>query len=257
MNCVNCHHENESHAKFCGKCGTNLLDGTSSVMKEIAATTSVSHARSQQYVEKGKIISKLYFSYLLTILKKPVTTAKNIDRKELVNGLITIVLFALIIPLMTFLGLKGAFEDSYFQIDISIADVVIKPFIVLFVFLAVTSLILFGAVKLGKSHASFTDVLSRMGAFLVVPTALLVVALLISVVGSAYFIIFLVLGLLGASFTIPLMVYSFKGNDSKGLDLYYCIFLTYIGIIIVFAIIGDRAFQEIEEMISYMNPFGF
>ncbi|WP_246041863.1 hypothetical protein [Robertmurraya kyonggiensis] len=211
----------------------------------------------QQYLEKGKTISKLYFSYFLSVLKSPVPTAERIGKKELTNGIITIVLFALMIPLMTFFGLKGLLEDSFYSPDVSFSAVVLKPFFTLVVILALIAVIIFGVIKLGKSPASLLDVISRLGAFLVVPTALLFIALIISLIGSVFFAVFLILGLVGASLIIPLIVYSFKREINKGLDTFYCTFLVYIGIAILFVVLGEQAFYEIENMINNFDPFGF
>ena len=144
------------------------------------------------------------------------------------------VLFSLIIPLITYFGLIEIFSNSYFAPDVSFTAVVIKPFFILLIFIALIGVILYGAIKLGKSQANLLDVLARLGAFLVVPVALLLIALVISITGSYLFTMFLLLGMLSASFIIPLIVYSFKRNEPKGLDAFYCTFLTYIGIIILF-----------------------
>jgi hypothetical protein len=267
LNCNECGHNNQVGAKFCEGCGSKLpvnqevVSSVTAAYEETAATTAYQNTpaagNSQQYIEKGKVISKLYFSYFMSVLKKPVQTSEKIDRSELINGIITIALFALMIPLMTYFGLKGAVENSFYTPEISFSAVVIKPFFSLFIFLALVGVIIFGAVKLGKSSASLLDVLARLGAFLVVPTALLAVALIISLLGSYWFALFLVLGLMGFSFIIPLIVYSLKREQSTGLDAFYCTFLTYLGIIILFTIIGEQAFQELESLIENFNPFGF
>jgi hypothetical protein len=267
LNCIECGRNNQSGAKFCEGCGTKLSvnqEGVSSVStayEETAATSTYqnppSTGNSQQYIEKGKVISKMYFSYFMSVLKKPVQTSEKIDRSELINGIITIALFALMIPLMTYFGLKGAVENSFYTPEISFTAVVIKPFFSLFIFLALVGVIIFGAVKLGKSSASLLDVISRLGAFLVVPTAFLAVALIISLLGSYWFALFLLLGLVAFSFIIPLIVYSLKREQTAGLDTFYCTFLTYIGIFILFTIIGEQAFQEVESLIDSFNPFGF
>lgn len=267
LNCNECGRNNQVGAKFCEGCGTKLqviqegMPSATTAYEETAATVAPQNppaaGNSQQYIEKGKVISKLYFSYFMSVLKKPAQTSENIDRSELVNGIITIALFALMIPLMTYFGLKSAVENSFYTPEISFSAVVIKPFFSLFIFLALVGVIIFGAVKLGKSSASLLDVISRLGAFLVVPTALLAVALIISLLGSYWFALFLVLGLIGFSFIIPLIVYSLKREQTSGLDAFYCTFLTYLGIFILFTIIGEQAFQEVESLIDSFNPFGF
>lgn len=266
MNCIECGKNNQDGAKFCEGCGTKLVSQEENVVgtaayKEVAATTASQNpsavGNGQVYIEKGKVISRLYFSYFMSVLKKPVETSEKIDKNELINGIITIALFALMIPLMTYFGLKSAVQNSFYTPEISFSAVVIKPFFSLFIFIALVGVIIFGAVKLGKSSAGILDVIARLGAFLVVPTALLAVALVISLIGSYWFALFLFLGLMGFSFIIPLIVYSLKREVKTGLDAFYCTFLTYIGIIILFAIIGEQAFQEVERLMNSFNPFGF
>lgn len=271
MNCTNCGTVNAKDAKFCEDCGTKLINtassqiGISTSQEEVAITRVVplsqttfqAKGSSQQYIEKGKTISKSYFKYFLTALKKPVLFAEKTGSNELINGIITMVLFVLFLPLMTYFGLKGALGDSLFAPDISFASVVIKPFFLLFVIMALVGVIIFATVKLGKSSASLLDVLARLGAFLVVPTALFAVAFILSLLGTVIFIPFLVLGLIGFSFIIPLIVYSYKSGEQRGLDAFYCTLLTYVGIIILFVMLGEQAFQQIESMIDGFNPFGF
>ncbi|MCT2346597.1 zinc ribbon domain-containing protein [Niallia taxi] len=271
MNCVKCGHRNDNDARFCESCGANLQAEIESnpnpiLHKEEATAAHVSSSNpnqpgnSQAYIEKTKAVSKQYFSYFLSALKNPVKRAGNTGKENLINGIITIVLFALIIPLMSYFALKSAFNSyggGWFTPDISFGAVVIKPLFVLLILLALVALIIFGAVKLSKSSASFLDVLARFGAFLVVPTAFLLVALIISLIGSYYFVFFLLLGLTGFSFVIPLIIYSYSKQSNGGLDAFYGILLSYIAITIVFMIIGDAALDNIEEMFEYMNPFNF
>jgi hypothetical protein len=268
LNCIECGRSNQSDAKFCEGCGTKLLQESSleprvsTSNEEVAAASSGStyhttSGNSQQYIEKGKAVLKLYFSYFLTLLKSPVLVAGKIGRSELTNGIITIALFALIIPLMTYLGLRGVLEDSLLSVEISFSSFVIKPFFTLVILLTLVGVIIFGTTKLGKTSASFLDILARFGAFLVVPTGLLLIALLLSLFGSNYFILFLILGLMSFSFIIPLIIYSLLREEPNGLDVFYCTFLTYIGIIILFTILGEQAFQGIKGMISSFNPLGY
>lgn len=271
MNCLKCGHHNDTDARFCESCGANIQaeNGTQpkpvmykeeAAAAQAASTNTGQIGNSQAYIEKTKTVSKLYFSYFLSALKSPVQAAANTGKENLINGIITIVLFALLIPLMSYFALKSAFSSyggGWFTPDISFGAVVIKPLFVLLIMLALVVLIIFGAVKLGKSSAGFLDVLARFGTFLVVPTSFFVLALLISLIGSVYFAFFLLLGLTGFSVVIPLIIYSYKKQSNGGLDAFYSILLSYIAIAIVFMIIGDAALENIEEMFDYMNPFGF
>ncbi|GAA0325928.1 hypothetical protein GCM10008967_15630 [Bacillus carboniphilus] len=273
MFCGKCGHNNATDAKFCVKCGSSLSaeatshPATNQTQDEMAATTvtvtqhqpaSQGNANTQQYLEKGKVISKQYFSYFLSGLKQPVAVAEKVNKSELTNGLITLVIYSLMIPLMIYFAVKNAFKDSFFgPVEISFVDVVIIPTFILVIFLAVIGLIIFGVIKIGGSSVSYLDVLSRYGAFQIVPTAFLFVALIFSLLGSeVLFSIFFALCVLGSTTIIPLMIYSYK-RDGKGLDTFYSILLAYIGIIILYLILGEQAFEAFESFMYSFDPFGF
>lgn len=267
MYCKNCGQNNQSDAKFCEKCGTKINSELDTNVHHIVEetnqqTTTASQVQQQganqkQYIEKGKEISKLYFSFFLSILKKPVPVAETVNKSQLINGIITIVVFSLMVPLMTYFGLKNAFSHSMFSPDISFSNVVIIPVFSLVILILLIGLIIFGVVKIGRSSYGLLDVIARFGAFLVVPTALLAIATIFSLISSFIFIPFLFLGLLSASFVIPLVIYSLKKEEPKGIDTFYCTIITYIGIIILFMIIGEQAFRGLEEIVDNFSYFNF
>lgn len=277
MNCVKCGHLNDRDARFCESCGANLHVENGAQPKqdlyreETAANQSAQPFTSQQgngqvYIDKTKTVSKLYFSYFMSALKQPVRVAENTGKENLTNGIITMVLFTLMIVLTSYFALKNALGSLMMgELDmpeLSFSSMVVKPFFVIMILLAIISLIIFGAVKLGTSFAGFLDVLARFGTFLVVPTILFVISLLISLIGSYYFIIFFILGLIGFSVAITLTINSYKTLSAGGLDVFYRILLANIAIGILFAITGDAIIQKFVQQFldgiqDSMNPFGF
>ena len=277
MNCVKCGHLNDRDAKFCVSCGANLqvengvqlnqdLYREEAAANQSAAPFAGQQGNGQVYIDKTKTVSKLYFSYFMSALKHPVRVAENTGKENLTNGIITMVLFTLMILLTSYFALKNAL--SSFMMDelelpvVSFSSMVVKPFFVLIILLAIISLIIFGAVKLGTSSAGFLDVLARFGTFLVVPTVIFVISLLISLIGSYYFVIFFLLGLIGFSVAITLTINSYKMQSAEGLDVFYRILLANIAIGILFSIIGDAIIQNfvdllLDEIQNNMNPFGY
>lgn len=272
LKCNKCGATCQSGDKFCGECGSNLESQVVTVTQSDQAETTITHptpnnssavpqstVNSQEYIHKGKVISKMYFSYFLTMLKKPVSAAASTNKRDLTNSLITMVLFTLFIPLMIFFVLKNMLSD---YMTVSFFDVVMKPFFVFFIYIVLVVAVVFGVLKIAKSSASFLDVMARLGSFLVLPTAFLAVAFILSLISSTSCIFFLSIGLICFSVIIPLIIYSYKQEEPRGLDTFYCILLTYIGIVIIFLIIGEQVVQELivlmQDSFGYYNdPWGY
>ena len=270
MKCNKCGATCQSGDKFCGECGANLELQEAAVSQpseqEIttatlnnSSATPLSTVNSQEYIDKGKVISKQYFSFFLSMLKKPVSAAAGTNKLDLTNSLITTILFALFIPLTVFFALKNMLDE---YMTVSFFDVVLKPFFILVIYIALVVAVIFGVLKIAKSSASFLDVTARFGSFLVLPTALLAVAVILSLIGSNSYLFFLSIGLICFSFIIPLIVYSYKQEESKGLDAFYGILLVYAGIIVIFIFVGAQAVEQLVSLFDnpfgyYDNPFGY
>ena len=265
LKCNKCGATCQSGDKICGECGSNLESQAINVSQPAQEETTTTHptpnnssaipqstVNNQEYIDKGKVISKMYFSYFLTMLKNPVSAAANTNKHDLTNGLITMVLFTLSIPLMFFFALKNTLDD---YLTVSFFDVVMKPFFVFFIYIVLVVAVVLGVLKIAKSSANFLDVMARLGSFLVLPTAFLAVAFILSLIGSTSCIFFLSIGLICFSVIIPLIIYSYKQEEPGGLDTFYCILLTYVGIAIIFLIVGEQVVQDFIELLD--NPYGY
>ncbi|MBP1930154.1 zinc ribbon domain-containing protein [Ammoniphilus resinae] len=256
MFCPSCGNHNEG-GKFCVKCGTKLdaPNEASVAEEEVAAATSQSpsyqkvlaNVGSNEKVQQAKQISQLYFKYFMSIIRKPTQISQEANQAQFINGMITIVLYALSIPLMVYFGLNdmiGSYMDSPFT------DIVIKPAFYFFLFIAFIDAALFGVIKLGKVNASFKDVTARFGSFLVVPLAFLLVALVFSLVKFKLFLLFLLFGFLGLFIVVSFTIYSFKRSSSSGLDPVYGTFITYLAILILLVTLGDSMFESLKSSIQ-------
>jgi hypothetical protein len=274
------------------KCGAKL--GEESTANQVAATnefqSSNTYAQSQpnvvsqpaqpnQHVENAKHISKLYLGYFMQGIKSPTAVAQEVRGEQFINGLITLFLYAISIPLMLFfgwevivdkfisamkegtLGVWDALQEFGFgdldakgledYMDLSFVDIVIKNSFYLLLGLAVIGLVAFAMVKLSKQTISLQDFFARFGTFLIVPTAILLLGVVLAIIKSELFLYFVLLGLLGLFIAVPLTIASFRKNSLGGLDTLYGALVTYIAIVIVLFMVGGSMLDEMKEVIGH------
>ncbi len=268
LQCVKCQHEQQG-GKFCVKCGSRFEmeiggePGAAAVPAETVPYTSQSQQASyqpvqpqpsSQHVETAKNVSKMYVNFFLKGLKNPTNSSQAVFGDQFVNGLITMVLYAISIPLMIYFALKGL-PMLGGMVEFSFSDVVVKPAFYYLLFIAVIAITCFAAIRLGKSVVTFKDVFARFGSFLVVPTGFLIVALILSLLGVELSFLFLAFGFLGLFLVVPFTIYSFKKDVPSGLDGVYGTFLTYLVIILLIVLIGDVLLGQLEEAMSSFIPF--
>jgi len=265
MKCSNCKHENEG-GKFCENCGAKL-QGT--FENEVAASVEPVYESSQrnqtnQYIETTKKVSKQYFSYFMQVLKKPYANSKNVGSEHFINGIITIVLYCLFIPLMTYFGVSGVlskvnnFGSSLLGTDVNIkppfTDIVIKPVFAYVIFTLLVVTYTFAAVKLGRIKASYKELLARFGSILIPFVLLLAIGFVMSILKMKLFILFLILGFIGSILVVPpLVIASYKKENQEGLDVVYGTLLTYVLIFITNIIMAKILFEAIIN--SFSNIF--
>lgn len=251
VTCPNCHHQNDG-GNFCEKCGTRLAEGEPVVVGG-ASAASVEATRPNEHLEKAKNVSKLYFGYFVSLLKSPLSKGSRIGEEHFVNGLITIILYSLILPLSMYVALRdyGSFMDSPFL------TIVIKPFLTMGVFVFLMSVFTFCAVKVVGEHVSFKSAVARFGAILVPFIAIFALGLLMSLFGIYEFVFVLALGLFGAIFTVPaIVVMSYTRNITSKFDPLYGIILTYVASFIVFALIlKGFILNMIDSLGIFSSPF--
>jgi len=258
--CQNCQHLNEG-GKFCEKCGSPLHFGT---FNEAAATTTIQtqpvDSQANQYLEGAKNVSKRYFSYFIEVLKKPYASSVNVGQEHFINGIITIVLYSIFIPLMLYFALKGFLAEmsglaSDFMgetgISVPFTDVVIKPTIAFAVFIFLVACFTFAAVKLGRVNVNFKEVIARFGSFLIPSVAILAVALIFSILKVKLSIFIAFLGVLTSIFLVPpLVIASFKKQFQDGVDVIYGALITYVLSFLAIAIMVDMVFESLREFVT-------
>ncbi|PZD94470.1 hypothetical protein DNH61_18945 [Paenibacillus sambharensis] len=200
------------------------------------------------YLQKAKSGSKMYLNYFLNTLKSPYTAGRQMGGEQFVNGIITIVLYAVLIPLMFYaLTLGERFQPSF-------GSMVIKPAITYAILMMLVTVYCFAAVRLAKSQAGFKEVAARFGAFLVPFVALLVVAFVFAALKSSLLGIFLLLGFVGAIFTVPaFVVNSFNNNPGTGLDAIYGTVLTYVATFITLILMASFLVDQIVRQLPFSS----
>ncbi|MDQ1144136.1 hypothetical protein QE429_000963 [Bacillus sp. SORGH_AS 510] len=268
MQCPACSHQNEG-GKFCEQCGTKLVSNafqeTASAV-DVEPTSNPSYQQSQvntqpnQYLEGAKNISKMYFSYFLQVLKKPYASSKSVGSEHFINGIITMVLYSVVIPLMIYFGLKtllssvnefGSMFGGEMDIQPPFTDVVIKPTFAYAVFILLVASFTFFAIKLGKVNVTYKEVISRFGSFLIPFVAILFVALIMSILKIKLFLLFLFIGFITSIFIVPpLVIASYKKESQEGLDVIYGTLFTFVLTFIAIGIMGDMLFESIKSAVT-------
>lgn len=277
MKCGHCGNINDSDAKFCVSCGANLenaaaLDqgsnnqaGFQQPVNNVGGSGTLGsegnggHAGQQNaqndYVEKGKQIGSQFLNFSKKALKNPMKYSYEVTLNNKISGFISIILLSFIFPLFSYTLMKKIVGDFGF-VDIPFSSTVLKPFVFLLIFLAVLVGIQLVVSKLMNVQLSYFDIATRFGVFLILPSVIILVAILALLLSMNVFggILF---GLALTSFSIAISatLYSVKTNVQGGLDLIYGILLTNIGMAIILLMVGDSIVGNIMEQVEYFFPF--
>ncbi|GIQ67469.1 zinc ribbon domain-containing protein [Xylanibacillus composti] len=257
MPCVKCGVNLDPHALFCPQCGTRQEESSeSAAAQEAAAAEQAAGSNSQsrpandtvaKVQENVSKASKEYWAFYKAKLKRPAAGSEQSSADQWVNGIITVVLTAIMLPLSMYLlyqihneYISGFFMTGYGLFSTPFTTLLVRPFFVILVLLAVIYGAIYVSTRLMKSEYSYKDVLGRFGAYLVIPMSLLAVMLLFSLIGVYQAAaLFLLLGFLGAGTAISYTIYSLRNKDSaQGLDPFYAVLFTYLIVGILYWIIS-------------------
>ncbi|QHS23038.1 zinc-ribbon domain-containing protein [Virgibacillus sp. MSP4-1] len=264
MHCPQCGAPNDQDAKFCVSCGTRLeqqaaavthTDNSTQRTNQFEDVQGEGHTNNQtnQYVSQGKEIGKGYLHFLPDALKRPYATSKQVTNTDQTNGIITIVLFALLLPLYAFVAANKVGSGL---VQVPFFDVVLKPFFILLIFFAALIAIQYGISKLMNVDLTYMNVLTRFGTLMVVPTFVLVVAIFFLILSINIFssiLFFLSLAFVSISMIATLFSIKSQQTVETGLDVVYGIILTNIAIVIIMMIIGDSIIGNLMEQMNPMN----
>ncbi|WDC89487.1 zinc ribbon domain-containing protein [Priestia megaterium] len=292
MNCSNCGHFNDG-GKFCVKCGHKLQEeaavSQAAAASEYQPQLQPAYAPQQpnQRVQQAKKVSKSFFGYFVEGIKNPTATAQAAGEGQFINALITVILYALSIPIMLYVGWKLLliqFVRSMFKLPVisaemdpsdieefnmgvnfikatdinsiihfNFTDFVFKQGIFIFIGLAVIIGATYVAAKFGKVDVSFKEFFSRFGTFLIIPTALLLIGLVLAFLHVEFFSYFMNFGLLSIFLVVPFTIASFKPVGTNGLDRIYSTLIVYVVITIVSVFIANGLGEEAKAIITRMG----
>ncbi len=226
--CTQCGHINQAD-KFCVKCGTSLGEPTTAETPEAPTASAMPQ----------------YFSYFLQVLKNPVRTGQNSTEEQMVNGLITLVLFALILPLTVYFQLRASLRNmEYIGLGsyVPFGGVVIKPFFILLIFVMIVNSIIFIVLRIGNATVNYREVTARFGTFVIPSSAFFLVSIVFSLISgdSAIIGLFIGMGLFSWLAAICFVIYSFMKNRTDGLDAFYGVVITYIASFILLIWLGKK-----------------
>ena len=206
MYCSNCGASYDEGSKFCGGCGSQIGGGNSNeatqqvnpqqVSQQMTAATVTTEPANNEYIEKGKRISKNFFSFAIEAFKGPMSASHKVTESDKVNGIIAHLLFALLIPLFSYTTAKNITTNEYYEIPVPFGSVVIQPLLYILIFMAVFIAVNTGVAKLMRVNLSFMNVMTRLGVFIVIPTLLLLIAVVFAALSANFIsLLFFFIGL--------------------------------------------------------------
>lgn len=272
LKCTNCLNEQDS-GKFCGKCGTSLMESgipQPTAFTEAAAASPAGGAQpvnTNEHVTKAKENVSKYWSYALQVLKKP-SVAFDTKDSQYVNGIITMALFVIAFALSIYFlanklykavvggfgslfseGGLGAESLPFFSITSSLF--MFAVFFILGSFISV-----FLVSKFMTEGFTLKELLSQFGSILIPFTALNVVAIIFGLMGS----IQLTLTLTGVSlfYTIAILpsiiVYDRAMKSEKSLNkLYWATGASAASLFIAYLIVRMSVLDFMSEIESLLN----
>lgn len=283
MICGKCQTVNDSNAKFCVNCGKQIdhlkrqpvvepsevkvddgveevVGAEAQVQEEAKQATAeetgagspgqpVRQMEPDPVIEKAKEIGQSFLGYILDGVKAPFQAGKSVgaEQADLINGLITLLIFSGFIPLSVFvLGSWG--RPPFFA-------TVVVPFILFIIFIAITVAVLFAVARLMKSEIDFMQVFTRFMTFMIIPAGLAVLVFIVSIF-NAYLFSTLLLALIFLTVSLASIgtIFTIKETKEKsgGLDVMYVVIIHFLIISLVLALFGDAL---LGQLMNQLNPF--
>lgn len=251
MQCTQCGHINQS-GKFCVNCGSRLEASAATEASNSPLSQPVSPAPSVQPVQHSapaqmnpqlqqvKEMGGQYFSFFYQVLRNPVRIAETTNAGHMANGIITLVLFCLLLPLIVYFQARASW--GFYVDDVPFGAVVVKPFFFLLLIVLMVNSIIFLVLKLGNVTADYREVTARFGALMIPSVAFIFVAFLFSIIQFDSEVVGWVSGLGVFSWLVAICftIYSFKKGHSSGLDAFWGVVITYAASILIVYVLGDN-----------------
>lgn len=266
LECTNCGHKQEV-GEFCASCGAALKPASEQVSETVEVEQSPANpevaaaaikekqqasepvvpvetseaAEPNEILVKAKKVSRNYLHYLLATLKRPAVLF-DAKKPELINGLISFVLFSVFFALTTFL-LAHKINKASFYGDVYPVPFFSTYFASLFGII-ITAVLIAGAVflvnKLFGKGSSFLTVLSIYAGHITIPLVLIILGFVLIIINAISITSFLLSG--AASLVIGIIpiyiVISLLKDRPKLVDafygfLIYILFIAFVTIVLI------------------------
>lgn len=157
------------------------------------------------------------------------------EKSHFLNGLITFGVYALLTGLNTYTQTRSMMKS--FDVDgvegVSFFSTMLLPMLYTAISLLIIAGIIMIIALLMRSGAHYPDVVARFGALLVIPTVISLVIFIFTLFDattSMFFFFISLLSMIGLFAAISFTVYSYYEEGKSGLDPFYAVMLTFIGI---------------------------
>lgn len=250
MQCKQCGQINPEGSKFCVKCGASLQTTAAAEAGQAFPHFGAGQPEQQghpsepnQQLQQIKQVSSQYLKHFVQVLKQPTRIGETTNASHMVNGIITMALFSLMLPLIVYFTLKNAVGGLGFGfVRISFGDYVLKPLIFLFIVTMMVNSLIFYALKLGNVVLSYREVIGRFGAYMIPSTAIMTFGVLLSLLEvNGDFLGWVVLaGIFSWMLAVSATIYSYRNRHNGGLDPFYGILGTFAGSALLMYLFGDN-----------------
>lgn len=197
--------------------------------------------KESQAFQQGAEISKQYGGFFLNALLRPLASSKKIDKAHFLNGIITMVIIAILLPLVLYVpSLRSAFPDAF-------GAGYLRPFLLVVLAFAVAVFAAYGVLRLGKVAADVRNITAKLGTLLVPSTAALLISVIFQILGLGMGIsgLFLFITVLSFFVAITLLIHQEMSQSTSALDPLY-------GSLIVNVLFGYILYRIVLVSISYM-----
>lgn len=191
--------------------------------------------------QQGAEISKQYGSFFLNVLLHPLASSKKISRPHFLNGIITMMIISILLPLVLYIPslrspFSGAFGPGYF-----------RPFLLMVLAFGVAVFAAYGVLRLGKAAVDLRDLTAKLGALLVPSTAALLISVVFQILGLGLGIsgLFLFITVLSFFVAITMLIHQEMNQHASVLDPLY-------SSLIVNVLFGYIMYRIVLVSINYM-----
>ncbi|GAB4075069.1 hypothetical protein GCM10028778_25720 [Barrientosiimonas marina] len=254
MHCPSCG-QYVTNGQFCTNCGTSLTqpeESTEHVNKAEEYKTSPEEATSsppspsEAFGEKIKRTSGDFGHFLATLIQKP-SEARRANQSDMISGIITMVLFALLLA-FSYLAVLNTIPTGFYGPMLFI-DGFLLPFITILLLEFLIAGLTFAGARLAVQRSTFSVVIAKYGAYLVPFGLLFIISLILFLIGIPIFAGILVLiSLLGFLLIAPAFIFMEHAPD--GFDRIYVLIGLFIIVMLVFSLFVQSFLASVLSSIT-------